>query len=77
MSVRSSGVKALEDAREIGHVATLMIALFHAWLTHVRCGSYTAATAEADEQRDARAAERLCILLRRNYSVHGHGQIPS
>jgi class 3 adenylate cyclase/predicted ATPase len=41
--------QALEEARKIGQVATLMIALYHAWLTHFRCGNYTAATAEADE----------------------------
>ena len=40
---------ALKDAREIGQAAALMLALFHASLTHIRCGNYTAATAEADE----------------------------
>jgi predicted ATPase len=40
---------ALEDAREIGQAATLMYALVHAWLTHIQCGDYAAATAEADE----------------------------
>jgi class 3 adenylate cyclase/predicted ATPase len=40
---------ALEDAREIGQAATLMYALVHAWLTHIQCGNYSAATAEADE----------------------------
>jgi hypothetical protein len=31
------------------NAAALMHALFHASLTHICCGSYTAATAEADE----------------------------
>ena len=41
--------QALSDAREIGQAATLMYALAHAPLTHVPCGNYTAAKAEADE----------------------------
>jgi hypothetical protein len=31
------------------NAAALMHALFHASLTHICCGNYTAATAEADE----------------------------
>jgi predicted ATPase len=40
---------ALNDAREIGHAATLMYALFHASFPDVRCGNYVAANMEADE----------------------------
>jgi predicted ATPase len=40
---------ALKDAREIGHASTLMYALFHGPLTHILCGDYLTATAEADE----------------------------
>ena len=40
---------ALEDAREIGHIPTLMYALLHASITHLYCGNYTATCAEADE----------------------------
>jgi class 3 adenylate cyclase/predicted ATPase len=40
---------ALKDAREIGQAATLMYALVHAWLIHIQCGDYAAATAETDE----------------------------
>jgi class 3 adenylate cyclase/predicted ATPase len=36
---------ALEDAREIGHAATLMWALYHASLTHTWCGNYVAVEA--------------------------------
>jgi tetratricopeptide (TPR) repeat protein len=40
---------ALKDAREIGQAATLMVVLFHAPLTRILRGNYTAATVEADE----------------------------
>ena len=40
---------ALKDAREIGQAATLMYALFHTSLTHILCGNYAAANAQADE----------------------------
>ena len=41
--------QALKDARSIGQAATLMYALVHAWFTHIQCGNYVAANAEADE----------------------------
>ena len=40
---------SLRDAREIGQAATLMLALFHASLTHMLCGDYTVANKETDE----------------------------
>ena len=40
---------ALNDVREIGQAATLMYALVHASITHIYCGNYAAANAEADE----------------------------
>jgi predicted ATPase/class 3 adenylate cyclase len=40
---------ALKDAREIGHVPTLMYALLHASITHIYCGNFTTTRAEADE----------------------------
>jgi predicted ATPase len=40
---------ALNDAREIGHAVTLMVALWLASSTNMLCGNYIAATAEADE----------------------------
>jgi predicted ATPase len=40
---------ALKDAREIGQAAALMFALLHASMTHIYCGNYSAANAEADE----------------------------
>jgi class 3 adenylate cyclase/predicted ATPase len=40
---------ALNDAREIGHAATLMIALSFVSSTHMLCGNYMAASTEVDE----------------------------
>ena len=40
---------ALKDAREIGQAATLMFALLNGSFTHILCGNYAAANAEADE----------------------------
>ena len=40
---------ALKYAREIGQAATLMVALHHTSFTHIHCGNYGAANAEADE----------------------------
>ena len=39
----------VKDAREIGQAATLMFALHHSALTHILCGNYAAAEAEANE----------------------------
>ena len=41
--------QALTEAREIGQAATLMYALFHTSFTHICCGNYAAASAEANE----------------------------
>jgi predicted ATPase len=41
--------RAVRDARELGQAATLMYALVHASLTHIHCGDYPAANAEANE----------------------------
>jgi predicted ATPase len=40
---------ALEEAREIGHAATLMVALTYGSWTHIFCGNYATANAEANE----------------------------
>ena len=40
---------ALKDARGIGQAATLMFALLNGSFTHILCGNYAAANAEADE----------------------------
>ena len=41
--------QALKEAREIGQAARLMYALFHTSFTHICCGNYAAASAEANE----------------------------
>jgi predicted ATPase len=41
--------QALTDARQIGHAATLMNALFAAGRTNILCGNYAAAIAQSDE----------------------------
>ena len=41
--------KALKDAREIGHAATLMYALNQTAFTHIFCGNYATANAQLDE----------------------------
>ncbi|HYB05181.1 MAG TPA: tetratricopeptide repeat protein, partial [Methyloceanibacter sp.] len=46
---RNDVVRAVKNAREIGHVTTLMYALFSALFSHVYCGDYAAAHALADE----------------------------
>jgi class 3 adenylate cyclase/predicted ATPase len=40
---------ALTDAREIGQAANLMFALSHVFLTHIHCGKYPEASAQAEE----------------------------
>jgi class 3 adenylate cyclase/predicted ATPase len=40
---------ALKDARELGQAATLMYALSITSFTHIHCGNYAAANAQADE----------------------------
>jgi predicted ATPase len=41
--------RAVKDAREIGHAATLMYALFAALLTQIHCGNYAKADAQTNE----------------------------
>jgi class 3 adenylate cyclase/predicted ATPase len=41
--------RAVKDAREIGHAATLMYALSHAQLPYIFCGNYATARALGDE----------------------------
>ncbi|MGY8668530.1 adenylate/guanylate cyclase domain-containing protein [Bradyrhizobium sp. UFLA05-109] len=48
-AARRDAEQALKEAREIGQAATLMYALFHTSFTHICCGNYAAASAEADE----------------------------
>ena len=54
---------ALRDAREIGHAATLMVALGYALPTYIYCGDYTAAKSHADELV-ALADDKVALLWR-------------
>ena len=46
---RNDAERAVKNAREIGQATTLMYALFHAAVTHIRCGNYAAAHTQVDE----------------------------
>ena len=46
---RNDAERAVKNAREIGHVTTLMYALVCAHSSHVYCGDYAAANAQVDE----------------------------
>ncbi len=48
-AARADIERAVKDAREIGHAATLMYALSHAQLPYIFCGNYATAGALADE----------------------------
>ena len=48
-AARSDAERALNNARETGQATTLLHALFHAGVTHIRCGNYAAANAQVDE----------------------------
>jgi class 3 adenylate cyclase/predicted ATPase len=46
---RNDGARAVKNAREIGHVTTLMYALYFAGYSHIYCGDYAAANVQVDE----------------------------
>jgi predicted ATPase len=46
---RNDAEHAVKDARETGQATTLMYALLHAVVNHVRCGNYAAAHTQVDE----------------------------
>jgi tetratricopeptide (TPR) repeat protein len=46
---RNDGARAVKNAREIGHVTTLMYALYFAAYNHIYCGDYDAANVQVDE----------------------------
>jgi predicted ATPase len=48
-AARADADHAIRDAREIGHAATLMMAVSHTASTRLLCGDYAAAKAQADE----------------------------
>ena len=48
-AARADNLAALEDARKIGHAASLMYALFGAPWVYIQCGDYVTAKAQSDE----------------------------
>jgi len=64
---------ALNDAREIGHAASLMYALNHANITHIHCGNYAAANMEADEL--VALADEKDALLWKTIGMSAQGRI--
>ena len=48
-AARADNLAALEDARKIGHAASLMYALFCAPCVFIQCGDYVTAKAQTDE----------------------------
>jgi predicted ATPase len=62
-------------AREIGHPATLMYALSFPIWTHIQCGNYAAASAQADE--NIALADEKSIVLWRGFGMASQGQVLS
>jgi class 3 adenylate cyclase/predicted ATPase len=62
---------ALNDARDIGQAATLMLALGHAPLTCANCGNYATATQQADEL--VALADEKGTLLWKAYGMMNQG----
>jgi class 3 adenylate cyclase/predicted ATPase len=48
-AARAGADRAIDDARELGHIPTLMSSLTTTSWTYILCGSYAQATAQADE----------------------------
>jgi len=65
--------RALNIAREFDHAATLMYALTFVPWTHINCGNYAAAIAEADE--DAALADEKGIVLWKAFGMLNQGQL--
>jgi predicted ATPase len=65
--------EAINLAREINHAATLMYALTFATWTHIQCGNYAAASAQADE--DIAVADEKGIVLWRGFGMMNQGQV--
>jgi len=65
--------EAIKLAREISHAATLMYALAFATWTHIQCGNYAAASAQADE--GIAVADERGIVLWRGFGMMNQGQV--
>jgi predicted ATPase len=64
---------AVKLARDIGDAATLMYALTFVPWTHIHCGNYTTADAQADE--DVALAEEKGIVLWKGFGMMNQGQL--
>jgi predicted ATPase len=64
---------ALKVARQIGDAATLMYALTFIPWTHIHCGNYTTARAQADE--DVALAEEKGIVLWKGFGMMNQSQL--
>ncbi len=81
-AARRDAEHALNDAREIGHAATLMAALSYTSLTHIWCGNYAAANAQTDEffaLADEKGAVfwKVCAMLMEGCILAATGEAPS
>jgi hypothetical protein len=65
--------RALKDAREIGHAATLMFGLTLTFWNHILCGNYAAASAQADEV--VALADKTGILFWKIFGIMNQGCI--
>jgi len=63
--------RALKDAREIGHAATLMFGLTIISWNHILCGNYAAASAQADEV--VALADKTGILFWKTIGIVNQG----
>ena len=54
--------QALREARDIGQAVNLFFALLHTSLTHIQCGDYAVANAEADELAALTNEKRFLVL---------------
>jgi class 3 adenylate cyclase/predicted ATPase/tRNA A37 threonylcarbamoyladenosine biosynthesis protein TsaE len=64
---------ALNDARETGHAATVMYALYLASVTHLECRNYARASAEADELISL--ADEKGTLFWKAFGMLGRGSV--
>jgi class 3 adenylate cyclase/predicted ATPase len=62
---------ALIDAREIGQAATLLFALQFTAYTHIHCGNYAAANAQADEAVDLANEKGASVWKARGVVIQG------
>ena len=65
--------RALADARETGHAATLIVALVYGTIVNIYCGNYTTAKRQADEL--IALSDQTGALLWKKSGMNAHGCI--